>query len=81
MKVARKSPKSRHTLTLPEHVFRQIDSLRGKTPRSVYLATVLKQEELRRKREKFLAEVNAAYTPAVVRQTLRVNEAFPVDES
>jgi hypothetical protein len=67
-------------LTLPTGVFRQIDKLRGSSPRSVYLSRLLQEEERRHERKRFFAEVNAAYTPEVSRQTLRLNEEFPIHD-
>ena len=80
MKVAKKSPIRRRTLTLRLAAFPLIDRLRGGTSRSAYLEELLEREHDRIELERFQAEVNAAYTPEVCEETLRVNEEFPVDE-
>ena len=84
MKVAKKSPKQssfrRCTLTLPQDAYGLIDELRGKLPRSVFVQQLIERERNRIEREAFIASVNAAYTPEVVRRTLKVNAAFPIHE-
>jgi hypothetical protein len=80
MKVARKSPAKRRTLTLPFGAFSLLDRLRGEAPRSAYLEGLLEREYGRIEQERFHAEVNAAYTREVCEETLLVNEEFPVHE-
>ena len=88
MKVAKESPKSRPkqsllkrcTLTLPKDAYGTIDALRGELPRSVFVQRLLEREKRRIEQEAFIASVNAAYTPEVVRRTLKVNAAFPIHE-
>jgi hypothetical protein len=80
MKVARKSPLGRRTLTLPLAAFPILDRLRGETSRSAYVETLLEREHYRVEEERFHAAVNAAYTAEVCQETLRVNEEFPVHE-
>jgi hypothetical protein len=80
MKVALKSPVARRTLTLPVASLALLDELRGNLPKSVYLEGLLEQERARVEEERFFASVNAAYTPAVCEDTLRVNEEFPIHE-
>jgi hypothetical protein len=48
MKVARKSPVSRQTLTLPAPAIRLLDSLRDDTPKSTFLHRLLEGEARRR---------------------------------
>jgi hypothetical protein len=80
MKVAKKSPFKRRTLTLPVAAFSLLDRLREGAPRSAYLERLLEREFRRLELERFHAEVNAAYTAEVCEETLRVNEEFPVHE-
>ena len=80
MKVAKKSPPSRRTLTLPIAAFPLLDRLRGERSRSAYVEGLLKREHARTEQERFQAEVNAAYTAEVCEETLRVNDEFPVHE-
>jgi hypothetical protein len=80
MKVAKKSPLRRRTLTLPLAAFPLLDRLRGETSRSAYVESLLERENSRVEQERFQAEVNAAYTSKVCAETLRVNEEFPIHE-
>jgi hypothetical protein len=80
MKVAKKSPLRRRTLTLPLAAFPILDRLRGEASRSAYVEGLLEREHSRVEQERFQAEVNIAYTLEVCEETLRVNEEFPVDE-
>ena len=80
MRVAKKSPHRRRTLTLPVDAFLLLDGLRGEAPRSAYLGSLLEREYRRIEQERFHAQVNAAYTAEVCEETLRVNEEFPVHE-
>ena len=86
MKVAKKSPKKRlqskasprTTLTLPVKTHRQLDALRGEQPRSSYLEQLIEREKRRLDRATFIELANAQYTEEVCRETLRVNEEFPI---
>ncbi len=86
MKVARKSPKkrlpggNRATLTLSLEVYRKIDRLRGAEARSSWVQGLVEREERQREREQFVQALHAQYTPEVCRETLSVNEEFPVHE-
>ena len=80
MKVAKKSPGRRRTLTLPLAAFPILDRLRGETSRSAYVGGLLEREHDRVEEERFYAEVNAAYTAEVCKETLQVNEEFPIHE-
>jgi hypothetical protein len=80
MKVASKSPIRRRTLTLPLAALSLLDQLREGQSRSAYLERLLEREYRRIERERFHAEVNAAYTPEVCEETLRINEEFPAHE-
>ena len=77
MKIAKKSPQSRQTLTLSRLAFDILDMLRGGLPKSVFVQELLEKEKLRREREVFYRDAVAAYTPDVCRETLELNEATP----
>ena len=87
MKVAKKSPRKavaaagRATLTLSLEAYRKIDALRGDSPRSVWVQELIDREEARRERARFAVTVGEQYTDAVCRQTLAVNDEFPVHEA
>ncbi len=72
---------SRATLTLNAETYTKIDKLRGDASRSAWVQELIDQEEERRDREQFVALVREQYTPAVCRQTLALNDEFPVHES
>lgn len=84
MKVARKSsikgPASgrRATLTLSLDVYHKIDRLRGAEARSSWVQGLVEREE--REREQFAQTLRAQYTAEVCRETLYVNDEFPVHE-
>ncbi|MFZ4682966.1 MAG: hypothetical protein ACOYMS_10720 [Terrimicrobiaceae bacterium] len=80
MKVAKKSPVSRQTLTLPAPAIRLLDSLRDDTPKSTFLHHLLEGEARRRERRHFYQQAVAAYTPEVCEQTLALNAEYPVHE-
>jgi hypothetical protein len=67
-------------MTLPRQAFVLLDRLREGKSRSAYLERLLEREYRRIEQEKFCAAVNAAYTPKVCAETLRLNEEFPVHE-
>ena len=78
MKVARKSPSSRQTLTLTRRAFAVLDSLRGESPKSVFIEELLAKEQSRREREVFYQTAVSAYTPKVREETLKLNEETPI---
>ena len=77
MKVAKKSPESRQTITLPRSAFDILDVLRGETPKSVFVQELIEREKRRREREAFYRKAVAAYTQEVQAETLKLNEATP----
>ena len=87
MKVAKRSPNkrrmappSRATLTLNMETYRNIDALRGDATRAAWIQSLVDGEKERRERETFIGNINAAYTPAVCRETLALNDEFPIHE-
>jgi predicted CopG family antitoxin len=86
MKVANKSPRkrapavNRATLTLSLDVYRKIDELRGTKARSAWVQELVEREERKRERDQFAEALRAQYTDEVCRQTLAVNDEFPVHE-
>ena len=80
MKVAEKSPTPRRTLTLPTHSLKLLDELRGSTAKSAYLEQLLERERLQLEDARWVADMNAAYTPEVCEQTLRINDEYPIHE-
>lgn len=86
MKVARKSPKkrpsssARATLTLSLEVYRKIDQLRGAEARSVWVQGLVEREESARARAEFADALREQYTGEVCRESLAVNNEFPVHE-
>lgn len=70
MKVAKKSPTRRHTLTLPASAMALLNEMRGTTPKSRYLQRLLESEAEQRQRKAFYARASAAYTPQVCKETL-----------
>ena len=78
MKVAHKSPASRQTLTLTRSAFGMLDSMRGETPKSVFVEELLAKEKRRREREAFYRTAVASYTPDVRSETLKLNEETPI---
>ena len=81
MKVVKKSPQSRQTLTLPGPAIRLLDELRADTPKSTFLCQLLDTEARRREQRRFYLEAAAAYTPKVCEETLALNAEYPVHES
>lgn len=83
MKVAYKSPAKRRapatraTLTLSMEVYRKIDRLRGAEARSVWVQGLVERE---RERAALAETLLAQYSADVCRETLLVNDEFPVDE-
>ncbi len=88
MKVARKTPSrrlkatlQRATLTLSAETYRSIDQLRGNVSRSAWVGQLVEKEQARLERERFIEEVNRQYTPEICRQTLALNDEYPIHES
>lgn len=86
MKVARKSPAKRRTpaeratLTLTREIYHKIDDLRGTEPRSTWVQSLIEREVQDRERAQLAETLIEQYTPAVCRETLSLNEEFPVHE-
>lgn len=86
MKVAKKSPAKRAvaydraTLTLTGDVYRKIDALRGSQARSAWVQELVEREERRRARDQFAETLRAQYTEKVCRETLALNDQFPVHD-
>jgi hypothetical protein len=78
VKVAKKSPASRRTLTLTRSAFGMLDSLRGEMPKSVFVEELLAKEKKRREREAFYRTAVSAYGPEVREETLKLNEETPI---
>ena len=55
--------------------------MRGGSPKSTYVEKLLREEAGRRERSAFYEEANQAYTSRVCEETLRIHEAFPIDEA
>ncbi len=73
------------TLRLPASVLQWIESVRGGTDRSEFVIRLLKQrmEQTRREseeRDRWLAQGRRQYTKEVCRQTLEINDEFPIHE-
>ena len=88
MKVAKKSPPGRGnqsggrvTVTLSRETYNKMDELRGAEPRSTWLRRLIEREEKRREHDRFTSLLRKQYTPAVVEETLSVNEEFPIHET
>jgi hypothetical protein len=86
MKVARKTSAkrpapTRATLTLSAETYGKIDALRGEQPRSTWVQGLINREEKRLDRQRLAQLLHEQYTPAVCRETLAVNEEFPVHEA
>jgi hypothetical protein len=81
MKVAKKSSGNlRKTLTLNESSVMLVEELRDGKPKSVFIGELLDAESRRRQQKEFYAAATAAYTPEVAKETLRLNEQFPISE-
>jgi predicted CopG family antitoxin len=88
VKVAKKSPppargpsSGRATVTLSRDTYEKIDELRGTQARSAWLRQLIEREEKRRQHDRFASLLRKQYTPAVVKETLAVNEEFPIHET
>ncbi len=88
MKVAKTSPSrrppatpARATLTLSGEAYRKIDDLRGVQSRSAWVTQLVDREEARLDRERFAQTLSEHYTPKVCRETLAINEEFPIHEA
>lgn len=86
MKIAKKSPAKtppspdRATVTLSGDAYRKMDQLRGKLARSAWLDRLIEREAQHQERERLAQTLREEYTPAVTRETLAVNQEFPVHE-
>lgn len=80
LKVAKKSPR-RGTLTLSGEALLLLDRMRGGSPKSTFVESLLKKEAVLRERSAFYEEANRAYTSKVCEETLRIHEEFPIDEA
>jgi len=72
-------------LYLPTSISRWIDGVRGEMDSADYIVSLLEQhmEQNRRateERNRWLAEGRAQYTDQVCRQTLEINEEFPIHD-
>ena len=72
---------TRATLTLSAETYGKIDALRGEQSRSAWVQGLVDREEQRLERQRLVQLVREQYTPAVCRETLAVNDAFPVHEA
>ncbi len=81
MKVVKKSPGNRQTMTLPAPAIRLLDQLRSNTPKSIFVHRLLEAEASRRWRRQFYLQAAAAYTPEVCEETLVLNSEYPVHEA
>ena len=73
------------TLHLPTSVFQWIEQQRGQMDRSTYITKLLKEltekaSRDRAEREHWLAEGRKQYTDDVCKQTLEINDEFPIHE-
>ena len=73
------------TLQLPEDVFESIERARGEMDVSAYIAKLLQQQleqttDEAAAREEWLSKGRKQYTPEVCRQTIELNEEFPIHE-
>jgi hypothetical protein len=87
MKVVKKSPSKRRapaarraTLTVDAETYRRIDTLRNGESRSGWIQELVRREEERIERKKFLAQLEAEYTPEVCRQTLKIHAEYPIHD-
>ena len=86
MKVAQKSlrkpvrPARCATLTLSLDTYRKIDAMRGEETRAAWVQKLIDREEAKRERAWLAATLREQYTPAVCRETLAVNETYPIRE-
>ena len=69
------------TLTLNGETYRKIDELRGAESRSAWVTRLIEREEKRLERERFAVSLREHYTPKVCRETLALNEQFPIHET
>lgn len=88
MKVATKTPSSRRaatpdraTLTLSGETYRKLDALRGDQSRSAWVTQLIAREGERCERERFAQSLHGHYTPKVCRETLALNDEFPIHEA
>ena len=72
------------SLHLPDSLFKWIDQNRGSLDRSTFitqlLLTLLEKRAEPQDRERLLVDGRKQYTQETCRQTLQINEEFPVHE-
>lgn len=61
-------------------VYRKIDQLRGTKARSLWVQGLVEREERERARAGFAEALRGQYTAAVCRESLALNDDFPVHE-
>jgi len=81
MKVAKKSPEKRSTLTVTRATYDAIGGLAAGRPRSAVVDELVQREVRRRAREELARRLETEYTGAVCRETLRLNADLPVHDS
>jgi hypothetical protein len=88
MKAAKPSPPKRRAsrvkraaLSLDHETCRAIDALRGHMSRAEWVRTlILREANEHQERRAFIELVRQQYTPEVCRQTLQVNDEYPIHE-
>jgi len=73
------------SLRLPGSIFQWIERARGEMDASTYIAQLIQErveqaQQETAEREAWLAEGRRQYTEQVCRQTLQINEEFPIHE-
>ena len=73
------------TLKLPASILQWIDSVRGEMDPSAYIVRLLEERRQRHQseaeeRQRWLDQGRNQYTEEVCRQTLQINEEFPIHE-
>ncbi|MBA2434624.1 MAG: hypothetical protein H0V54_05980 [Chthoniobacterales bacterium] len=61
-------------------IYRKIDRLRGGESRSSWVQRLVEGEASRMERERLAERLREEYTVTVRRETLALNEAFPIHE-
>ncbi len=67
-------------MTLSMEAYRKIDALRGNEPRATWVQRLIEREDARRERAQLAQQLREEYTPRVCRETLAINDAFPIHE-
>jgi len=78
MKVAKKSPEKRSTLTVTRATYDAIGHLAAGRPRSAVVDELVSSEMRRRQREALARRLEAEYTGRVCQETLELNAKLPV---